>query len=109
MKKLSGFIGGLILLFVAYTSGCKVSSWIRSEDHNQEVGGVENSAHLWGGAIDVSEIPDAALVVLKMISTKAIQHDTGSGMHWHFESGARTIAILTGFVGIVIYLWNKGK
>lgn len=33
-----------------------VTSWVRSFDHNRDVGGNDNSLHLWGLAVDV--VPD---------------------------------------------------
>lgn len=33
--------------------GASVTSWIRTEEHNQEVGGVAHSAHVAGLAVDV--------------------------------------------------------
>ena len=33
-------------------NGCNTLSWIRSRDHNESVGGVENSMHLSGEAVD---------------------------------------------------------
>jgi len=33
--------------------GCSVTSWVRSKAHNAKVGGVPNSKHVTGQAIDV--------------------------------------------------------
>lgn len=42
-----------LLRVAAYVNGLRVTSWFRSPWHNENIGGMANSLHLIGWAIDV--------------------------------------------------------
>lgn len=45
-----------LILLTCMKHKCSVSSWIRTEKHNEKVGGSSNSQHLLGLAVDL--VPD---------------------------------------------------
>lgn len=42
-----------LIVQVCVETGGSVTSWVRSDAHNREVGGVDGSRHLSGAAVDV--------------------------------------------------------
>ena len=45
-----------IMAAICFRWQCSVTSWIRSHKHNKDVGGMDDSLHLWGLAVDI--VPD---------------------------------------------------
>src|SRR5882724_8023925 len=70
----------------AYVATPHVTSWWRTEAHNKEVGGMPNSKHLTGDAIDVVWKGDApGDGMMKSISYAAGIRVVREGDHEHFQ------------------------
>jgi len=70
----------------SYVATPHVTSWWRTEEHNKEVGGLPNSHHLTGDAIDVvwqGDAPDDAM--LKKTATQYGVRVVREGDHEHFQ------------------------
>jgi len=70
----------------AYVATPHVTSWWRTEEHNKEVGGLPNSKHLTGDAIDVTWVGDAPDPgMLQTYSASAGVRIVREGTHEHFQ------------------------
>ena len=88
MKSVLPMVGGAI-----YQLGFKdaqITSGYRTAEHNASVGGVPNSEHTTGNAVDIylgDNVDDAqankALSYFKQYFGEALFHDAGSGRHLH--------------------------
>lgn len=73
--------------------GARITSGIRDAVHNAEVGGVANSQHLAGTALDfVAPGVSLADIQAKFPGEQVLQHDAGSGMHFHVQGAPGTQA-----------------
>jgi hypothetical protein len=72
----------------AQIPGARVTSGQRSAAHNAEVGGVPNSQHVAGTALDfVAPGVTLADVRAKFPGETVLYHDAGSGPHFHVQGG----------------------
>jgi hypothetical protein len=85
----AGAFAALLAFFDERGWGPSVTSWLRSQEHNAKVGGVPNSAHRYGRAIDVvwDNQPSIELVerCLAAFNTTVEIHFTRETTHDHFE------------------------
>lgn len=70
----------LVLAEVYYGSPIFVTSAYRSKEHNKDVGGVANSRHLYGEAIDI-RMPSSASQLNRLIWALVISGFTGIGIY----------------------------
>jgi len=73
--------------------GATITSGERSPEHNRAVGGVPNSQHIAGTAMDFVA-PGLTLQQVQAFfpGEQVIQHDAGSGMHFHVQGAPGTVA-----------------
>ena len=73
---------GLMYRWILYSHGLTVTSWWRTPQHNERIGGLANSLHLIGWAFDV--VPDNAKMraLLKQIGFGKIVPE---GDHIHLQ------------------------
>lgn len=81
-------------LVVQGIPGARITSGQRTAVHNAAVGGVPNSQHITGTALDFvapgSSLKDVKdYFASKGVNVTVLQHDAGSGMHFHVQA-ART-------------------
>jgi len=70
----------------SYVATPHVTSWWRTPEHNKEVGGMPNSKHLTGHAIDVTWVGDAPDP--DMLRKASVEHRVRivrEGTHDHFQ------------------------
>ena len=75
----------------------RVTSTYRSPEHNREVGGVPNSYHLRGRAIDIARAPGVNHMMIKAAYQRAGYNlveslDEGDHSHFAFSFGAPRVA-----------------
>ena len=78
----------LVLAEVYYGAPIFVTSAYRNKEHNKEVGGVANSKHLFGEAIDI-RMPNSATQLNKLVWALTLAGFTGLGIyqtHVHADS-----------------------
>lgn len=80
----------LVLAEAYYGSPIFVTSAYRTKEHNKEVGGVPNSKHIYGEAIDI-RMPNSATQLNKLIWALTLAGFTGLGVYdSHIHSDLRT-------------------
>jgi hypothetical protein len=81
--------------------GATVTSGVRTAQHNAEVGGVPNSQHVSGTALDFVA-PGQTIESIRQHYADAgakvtvLQHDVGSGMHFHVQGETRAVGKASG-------------
>lgn len=85
-----GFVSGQDLKGIfGSMPGVRITSTTRTPEHNRAVGGVPNSQHVSGSAIDMVGVTPAQAkeeLARRGLAGEIIHHDAGSGMHVHIES-----------------------
>jgi len=67
-------------------AGCNTLSWIRSSDHNESVGGAEESLHLTGEAVDTwCYSQKAALALLRELKSKGYYTEWNGDVTVHVQ------------------------
>lgn len=90
---------GLLLRLVAAVLGVRVTSWMRTVEHNASVGGLPNSKHLWGGAIDVGmEVTEGQRAILRKFGQEVDERVKRS--HWHYEVDGRAAPVVLVVLGL---------
>jgi Peptidase M15 len=91
--------GGQVLYMLARTFGARVTGGKRTPDENAKVGGITNSKHLTGDAIDIAaDAPPLALSMLGVFG-KVVPDEGGTAPHFHVETTTLTLPL---FVGLVV-------
>ena len=86
--------GGAALHSVATILGVRITSYVRTREENDRVGGAPNSGHVIGACIDVGkETPGWKLGILKGLSVGATDglHEKGTAPHYHYTGGPQTL------------------
>lgn len=112
-------MNALIALYsrlVADLLGIRVTSWYRTPEHNAEVGGVPNSFHLSGLAMDFGADTTSAKISSfeKLTGYQIVDERNTSSPHWHVEYDGpnKSIALAGGIALLVLILaliLRKGK
>lgn len=90
MKKVLPSIGGLLSM-MGYGDVAQITSGYRTAQHNAEVGGVPNSMHTSGNAVDIylgdlsQAEANAVIEKFKPYFKTHLFHDAGSGKHLHLD------------------------
>ena len=92
MKYIAAIAAAIALLAIFFYFAIRmgiegtITSWFRSPWHNQEVGGVANSWHLFGLAFDVAPVSQHDFIFLSnLASAWPLGKVLNEGTHLHFQ------------------------
>lgn len=106
-KKFEKGLSGPFVLLLCFVSGIRVTSWLRSPSENERVGGVSNSDHLYGGAVDFGrETSDRKVEFLRSLGVHVLYDEGGTAPHYH-AWGSWSLVYLVGCGLAIAVLWLK--
>lgn len=87
---------GQIIYFIARVFGARVTGGKRTAEENKAVGGIPNSKHLTGDAIDIAIDAPAIAISMLTIFGKVIRDEAGTAPHYHVEATSWTLPLFMG-------------
>jgi hypothetical protein len=97
------------LLTLPFVQGAAVTSGYRSPDHNEEVGGVYNSAHVAGVALDVVNPPAAVVALWKKVFPQGVSLNEGDHVHLALPRWAAWLILLVEILAILFLVVRRGS
>lgn len=102
-------VGGFVLFAVAKLIGIRVTEWRRPADADY---GSATSLHKVGGAVDFGQETEKWKVeVMKFFCAGRAEdgfHTSGTGPHYHFTAGGRTVVYGAAIIWVIVVPALKG-
>ena len=83
-------LANLLIPIIELIGSCSINSWLRTPEHNAQVGGAGHSAHLLGAAVDLhplhETVENCKALISNMIDRKLFfERNTTTWLHLDFK------------------------